>query len=93
MIRLLVFRFWPALIPLIVYTIWHRCAVKKARAQNAPLPRFRDGPWYWMVLASLLFAALCFIFWGAEAIEGIKGSYTPPHMENGQIVPAEIHKE
>ncbi len=54
--------------------------------------RFRDGPWYWAVLSSLLLAVVCFIFLGGEAVQGTTGDYIPPHMENGQVVPGQVAK-
>lgn len=88
--RLLLFRFWPVLIPLIAYWLWLQHVGRKATIDGKPALRFSDGPWYWAVLASLLTAAGCFIFWGSEAVQGNTGSYTPPHMEHGVVMPAQI---
>jgi len=89
MIRLILFRFWPAFLPLIIYIVWHRIAVRRARKLSQPVPHFRDGPIYWMVISSLLIAALCFAVMGFE-LETQKGEYTPPTMQNGKIIPGHV---
>ena len=86
---LFLFRFWPVLIPLIVYWLWLYKIGRKATINGQPILRFRDGPWYWMVIASLAIGIGCFIIWGSS-IEGSKGTYVPPHIENGVMVPGHV---
>lgn len=88
---LFIFRFWPAFIPLIIYWLWYHHVCRQALIMGQPKPRFRDGPWYWAVLSSLLIAAGCFLFLGASH-ESEKGIYVPPHMEGGTLVPGHIEK-
>jgi hypothetical protein len=91
MIRLIIFRFWPALLPLIVYFIWHGLAVNRAKKNAAPVPRFRDGPIYWTVLFSLLMGVLCFIVLAfGQAAE--KGKYVPPAVKNGRVIQGHIQR-
>ncbi len=86
---LFLFRFWPVLIPLLVYLLWYWNTGRKAVKAGKEKPKFRDGPWFWIVLSSLAIGFGCFIFLGAT-IEGTKGNYEPPHMENGVLVPGKI---
>jgi hypothetical protein len=86
---LFLFRFWPVLIPLLVYVLWLEIVGRKAVKAGQPRLLFREGPWYWLVLATLGTALLCFLWLGAT-IENKKGTYVPPHMENGVMVPGEI---
>lgn len=86
---LFVMRFWPVLIPLLIYWLWWLRVGKRATIEGKPVLRFRDGPWYWAVLASLLTGIGCFIFLGLE-IEPVKGAYAPPHIENGKVVPGSV---
>lgn len=86
---LFILRFWPVLIPLVVYVLWIMRVRRRAAANGEPVPRFRDGPWYWAVLASLGVALLCFLWIGASQEAG-RGSYVPPHMENGVLMPGKI---
>lgn len=86
---LFLFRFWPVFIPLIIYWIWHIRAKKRAAKDGKPIPHFRDGPWYWAVLASLLTAIGCFIYIATLAGHD-KGTYVPPHVEDGKLIPGHV---
>lgn len=89
MIRLLFFRFWPALLPLVIYIIWHRLAVRRAKKAGKPVPHFRDGPIYWMVMSCLVIAVLCFALLGFD-MEAQRGDYVPPSLQNGMVVPGYV---
>jgi polyferredoxin len=91
MLSLFLFRFWPVLIPVVVYWLWFKTHVNKAKKNDLPIPRFRDGPWYWLVLSSLLLGVLCFVGLGA-ATPSLKGKYIPPHMENGVLIPGHVEE-
>lgn len=86
---LILFRFWPALLPLIIYIIWHRLAVKRALKEGTPPPHFRDKPLYWAVISSLCVAALCFVFMGLTH-EAVQGNYVPPMVKDGKIIPGHV---
>lgn len=86
---LFLFRFWPVLIPLLVYIIWLQVVGRKAVKEGRAKPLFREGPWYWVVIATLAMAMLCFVVLGIS-IDGSKGVYVPPHMENGVMVPGTV---
>jgi hypothetical protein len=86
---LFLFRFWPVLIPLLVYWLWLVIVGKRAVKAGKTPPRFVDGPWYWMVFSSLVIGIACFIWLGSDP-ESEKGVYEPPHLENGVIVPGQV---
>lgn len=86
---LFLFRFWPALLPLLLYVLWYLFKARRAVKSGQPKPLFSDGPIYWTILASLFIAVLCFIWLGAH-IEPNKGEYTPPLMKNGAIQPGHV---
>jgi len=88
---LFILRFWPVLIPLLVYVLWMINVRSRARKAGEPLPHFRDGPWFWAVVASLCLGIAIFLFLGLSH-ESNKGEYLPPHMENGKIVPGQVKK-
>lgn len=89
MLRFLIFRFWPVWIPLVIYLIWFEIVRRRAIKAGLPVPLFREGPWYWAVLSSLLIAVACFIALGLSN-EAHKGAYVPPHMENGTLIPGHV---
>lgn len=86
---LLLFRLWPALLPLAIYWLWHLQAKRRARKEGKEIPRFRDGPLYWAIIASLATAILCFLFLGISH-EKNDGIYIPPRVENGKIIPGHV---
>lgn len=90
---LFLLRFWPVLIPLLVYWLWLKFVGRKATIEGRPVMRFRDGPWFWAVLASLLVAMACFVFVAEEATVGTTGDYVPPHMEGKTLVPGQVTHE
>jgi hypothetical protein len=83
------FRFWPVLLPLAVYAAWLFTMRRTARKNGLPGLRFRDGPWYWAVLASLVMALACFLAMGLS-VRQEKGAYVPPHMAKGELVPGHV---
>jgi hypothetical protein len=88
---LFLFRFYPVLLPLLLYLLWHWAAVRRARKNGSPIPRFRDGPIFTLLMASLGMAALCFLALGFSAAENHnKGSYIPPHIEDGKVIEGQV---
>ncbi|MFW0777808.1 MAG: hypothetical protein ACN2B6_08845 [Rickettsiales bacterium] len=86
---LFIFRFWPVLIPLLIYWLWHLRNKNKAKKAGSPPPRFRDGPWYWAIIAALVTAFGCFVFIGLSG-EHTDGRYVPPTLKDGKVVPGHI---
>lgn len=86
---LFIFRFWPVLIPLLAYWLWLILVRRKAEKTGLPKPGFRDGPWYWAVLASLLTGVGCFIY-VVTTVEGGRGTYVPPHLEGERLIPGQV---
>ena len=86
---LFLMRFWPVLIPLMVYFLWLYYVGRKATIEGRPILRFRDGPWYWLVLSTLLVGIGCMVLLGTS-VEGHKGMYVPPHMQDGKLVPGQV---
>jgi polyferredoxin len=86
---LFILRFWPVLLPLVIYTVWMLRARGKARRVNAALPNFSKGALFWVLIATLVMAVMLFVVMGFSNPQ-IKGSYIPAHMENGRVVPAMV---
>jgi hypothetical protein len=89
---LFLFRFWPVLIPFLWYLVWFMVVSRRAIKLGKEPPHFRNGPWYRIVLSSLLIAMGCFLVMYL-AIAPQKGEYIPPHMENGVLVPSKVSHE
>lgn len=89
MIKLLLTRFWPVFLPVMLYIAWLLLHRHKANKAGQPIPDWRDGPWLWVVASSLVLAILGFLSLGV--MQGSHtGGYTPPHVENGTIVPGSV---
>ena len=86
---LFLLRFWPVLIPLLLYAAWMIVVRNKARKAGTPLPRFREGPWFWAVVIALGCGVVIFLSLGMSN-EPVVGDYIPPHMENGAIIPGQV---
>lgn len=87
---LLLLRLWPVLIPLVIYSLWMFHKRGKARKVGADLPRFfKDGPWFWAVVASLATGLVMLLVVGLSH-DSSTGNYVPPYMEDGRIVPGRI---
>ena len=89
---LFLFRFWPVLVPLIAYVVWMQFVRRKAEKAGEPLPHFRDGPLFWAVMASLGVGLCIFVSLGLSHHED-RGSYIPPHMQDGTIVPGRVKEQ
>lgn len=82
---LFLLRFWPVFLPMAVYVVWMVLVRRAAKKAGAPLPHFREGPWFWALVASLGLAVCMFIFLGLSHNPNA-GDYIPPHIENGRII-------
>jgi len=90
MIRLIMIRFWPAFIPLIVYVLWLTLRRRKARQTGDVVPGWRDGPLIWAILASLALVMLGFFSFGLSLEHNEGSGYEPKRFEGGQMVPGQL---
>jgi hypothetical protein len=89
MLRKLVFHLLPFLLPFVLYAGWVALARRKAGAAGGALKAWPRGHVVWLMIAGFGLVILSFVavalFSGAE----VGGTYVPPRLEDGQIVPAE----
>ena len=88
---LLLLRLWPALIPILMYMLWHHQRKKAHLAEGKEPPAFFDGPWMRAFATALAIAVLMLIFWRLLEPNHKGGAYEPAHMENGKLVKGEMH--
>lgn len=88
MLRLMI-KFWPVLIPLIIYVGWFFWAKARARKQDVKGPAFFSGPWWWAVTLTLVIGIAMFVILGISE-KPVQGNYEPAHMENGVLVPGKV---
>lgn len=79
---LFLFRFYPVLLPLLLYLIWFYILRGRALKKGEVPPRFRDGPIFWVLMVSLSIAVLCFFLLGF--------SIANLESEGGHEAPAQV---
>jgi hypothetical protein len=89
MLRVL-FELWPVILPLLVYLLWYWRLSRRCRKDGTCPPRLREGPWKMAVLASILIAVVLLLLWGLSADERRASDYTPPHLQDGRVVPGKV---
>lgn len=90
MIRLLLTKAWPALIPLGLYLVWYIWQRRRAIKEDAPLPPVLSGPWRITIAACLLILAICLFAVGLSAERNAGVSYQPQRYIDGQLIDDEL---
>lgn len=81
MIRILFTYILPLLVPTVIYFLWLRFS---SGTQE------REHPWPWLIGAGVLLAAI--VLAGLALLGGTPdGVYEPAHLEDGKLVPGQIH--
>ncbi len=85
-IRYLLLLFLPALVYLAWLLLLH---YRARRTGSTDLPALREGPWFWLILAGILLTIAAYI--GGSLLEPTipAGTYQPPRLEDGRVVPAQ----
>ena len=86
MIKLLLTKFWPAFIPIGLYLLWLFLKKRKAKKNGDNVPTWRDGPWLYAVIASLLIVIVGFLILALMQETGEETSYTPKRFEGGVLM-------
>lgn len=89
MLRVL-FQLWPALLPALLFLLWHWKQVHKAKKTDTPSPLLKDGPWFVITLLSIAIAVACFFAFGLSQPH-VKGEYVPATLQNGTLNDGSIH--
>lgn len=84
--RFILFKAWPALIPIILYLLWLAHRRRKAKQADEPLPALLSGPWISTLAASLVLLAISFFYLGLSAENNAGVSYQPKAFKDGQLV-------
>lgn len=89
MIRLLLYHIVPLLLPFVAYALY-LMATKRAREHGEVL---EDTPWYWLFISGLVLTGISILFYWYVIQEPAGGTYVPPHVQDGTIVPGRIIRE
>lgn len=86
MLRLLLLRFWPVLLPAALYLLWRWVRARRARKLGEEPPPITRSHWFWVILISLLVGLACLAALGFSS-ERHMGAYFPAMEEDGKLVP------
>jgi len=91
MIRQLITIVLPLLTPFVVYYIWLWANRQRAEAEaeGRPMPHWQELPWLWLIISGAVLTSIVLVLTAVIGADP-SGVYTPPHMENGVIVPGRI---
>lgn len=92
MIRKLITIGLPLLAPLIVYVAynWARYRRRKAEEEGQPIPHWQEWPWVILIASGVLLMAASLIGTSFLDRKERETDYSPPRMENGEIVPGDF---
>jgi heme/copper-type cytochrome/quinol oxidase subunit 3 len=84
MVRRILFEVLLFLLPFALYLLYLRMSANDEKATP------RAHPWTTLFISGLVLVAASFIIWGVTEGAGEKGTYVPPHVVNGQVVPGRV---
>jgi hypothetical protein len=90
MIKLLLTKFWPVLLPLGFYVLWMFIMSRRAGDGQRVAEHIRKGLLFWAVISTVVLLIGSFIWWGVTQQENNAGHYVPADTVDGQLVPAHI---
>ncbi len=82
MLKVLLFKLWPAMIPIALYLLYR--LIRPAR-DEAVIDAKRTEHWPYVLLLSLIIGAFILFYTGLTQ-ENHGNSYTPTHMEDGKLI-------
>jgi hypothetical protein len=88
MFRVILYTIVPLALPFAVYAAaayW-----TNLRKGNPSLPGWEEGNWFWAGVVGVVFAGAALVFLAMSGAP-TDSRYTPPHLENGRIVPGQYN--
>lgn len=82
----------PLLAPVIVYLAYMWATYKKrmAEEQGQPIPPWQEWPWTILVASGVFLMATTLIGLNYTDRTGRDAAYTPPTIQNGEVVPGDF---
>jgi hypothetical protein len=77
----------PLVLPTALYLVWLRLA---RSPQLGEALSWRGMPWLWLTLTGVALTALVLFVVTVHFGTAVPGTYVPPHLEHGQVVPGHI---
>jgi len=89
MIRVVLEYLLPLILPAAVYLAWTWIVGKRPRGPGDPVAWYQ-GPWFWVILAGFVLLAAALGVTAFKSGGSPEGTYVPPRVEGGRIVPGQI---
>lgn len=83
-------RFWPVLVPVVLYLIWHEIRNRKAVKAGDERRPLHDGPWRWMVSATVALAFGLVLWFGLTEEPRTHTGYQPAKIHDGKLLPGQF---
>lgn len=81
----------PILLPSLVYLAWLFYENRRiANGGEGKVRRWEEGPWAWLVAGGLALGVLVAIVTVVLTGRGKEGTYVPPRVEDGRVVPGHL---
>ena len=81
----------PIVLPSVVYFAWLIYENRRiAQGGEGKTRRWEEGPWAWLVGGGVVLAVLGAIGVAAFSGRGKEGTYVPPRLEDGRIIPGHL---
>ncbi len=90
MIRILLVRILPFLVPVILFAAWYYLARRRARRSGETPPGWREAPWGWIALSGLIVMVAGLAYFRFSTGAAPDGTYVPPKYEDGRIIPGHV---
>lgn len=90
MLKTLLLKFWPALIPIALYLIWLIIRSKR-KDKKGDKQSQEEKNWTWVAIVSLFLIIACFLYILFEVSQDAgRGDYTPATFQDGQFTPGKV---
>jgi len=90
MIRTTLFHIALLIAPAVLFFIYLLIARKVRLSRSETAKVLREFPWPWLLAIGLALMAASLVVLSLNSGDERGGTYVPPHMENGKVVPAKV---
>ncbi len=90
MLRTTLFHVALLLAPAVLFFLYLVIARKVRLSKSEFAKTLRDLPWPWLLGAGLALMAASLVVFSLSTGEDREGTYVPPHLEDGKVVPAKV---
>jgi len=92
MLKLLLTKILPLLLPIAIYLGWIYFARRRAAASGQQAPQWHEAPWAWIVMSGVLVLVVGMVALAVFTGEEPGGTYVLPKFEDGEIVPGHVER-